>query len=115
MLFDTSIVIDILRKKRGYQYGSISSITLIEVVRGTKDTEMAEVLVLLKQMFQVYDISDDVILVYSKLYNALKQRRKTIADADLIIIATAHAKSEKLLTKDHGFGNLSDIVDIQIE
>lgn len=115
MLFDTSVVIDILRKKREYQYGSISVITLIEVVRGTRDIEMAEVLVLLKQMFQVYDIGDDVILVYSKLYNALKQKRKNIADADLIIIATAHAKNEKLLTKDRNFEALSDIVDITIE
>lgn len=45
MLFDTAIVIDVLRKKREYQYGSISAITVLEVVRGVSDPEMAEVLV----------------------------------------------------------------------
>ncbi|MGD0728783.1 MAG: type II toxin-antitoxin system VapC family toxin [Candidatus Micrarchaeaceae archaeon] len=115
MLFDTSIVIDMLRKKKDYQYGSISTITLLEVIRGTPDTRMAEVLVLLKQMFQVYDIDDNVVLVYSRLYGALKQMRKIVADADLMIISTAHSKNEKLLTKDHGFEVLSNIVDMKIE
>ena len=112
MLFDTSIVIDIMRKRRPYQYGSVSTITLIEFVRGVQEGEMAETLVLLRQMFQVYEIDDDVILAYCKMYRALRQRKQTMADADLIIAATAFAKNEKLAVKDSDFDNVNDIVDL---
>lgn len=112
MLFDTSIVIDMLRKRRPYQYGSISTITLLEAVRGVSESEMVETLSLLKQSFQIYAIDDNVVLVYSKLYKALKQRKQAMKDADLIIAATANAKNENLLVKDKDFDVLSDLIDM---
>ena len=115
MLFDTSIVIDMLRKRRPYQYGSISTITLLEYVRGVPESEMLETLSLLKQSFQIYAIDDNVVLVYSKLYKALKQRKQIMKDADLIIAATAHTKSEKLLVKDKDFDVLSELIDMTRE
>lgn len=112
MLFDTSIVIDMMRKRRPYQYGSISTITLIEFVRGVYEEEMAVKLVLLKQSFKVYDIDDEVVLAYSRMYRALKRSKKTMADADLIIAATAFAKNEKLGVNDSDFDLLEDVVDL---
>ncbi len=112
MLFDTSIVIDVLRKRREYQYGSISTITLLEVVRGVSDPEMMEVLILLKQTYHVYEIDDDVVLAYSKLYKKFKGAGEGIADADLIVAATAYAKNEALHTKDSDFDTLRSLMDV---
>ncbi len=115
MLFDTSIIIDMLKKLRPYQYGAISTITLLEVLRGVSESEMAETLTLLKKSFQVYEIDDSVVLVYSKLYKMLKQRKGKMKDADLIIAATAQAKNERLYARDKDFDVLDDIVDISKE
>ncbi len=112
MLFDTSIVIDMLRRRRPYQYGTISTITVLEVVRGVAESEMIETLLLMKQSFRVYDLDDDVILSYSKLYRTLKERKTKIKDADLIIGSTALAKNEKLLAKDRDFDTLNDFINV---
>ena len=114
MLFDTSVVIDVLRKRRQYEYGAISVVTLLEIVRGIGDGEMAEVLILLRQLYQVYDMDDAVILTYSKLYQGLKAEKKRLADVDMIIAATAHAKGEKLYTKDRDFEVVKELIDVAI-
>ena len=114
MLFDTSIVIDVLKNTRKYERGSISSITLLEIIRGTRDAEMSEVLELLRQMYRVYDLDDDVIRVYSKLYQGLESSKRKFKEHDLIIAATAYAKSEKLITSDNDFKVLKDLLDIGI-
>ncbi len=115
MLFDTNIVIDVLHKRREYRYGAISVMTLIEVVRGVSDPEMVEVLVLLKQSYQVYDFDDGIVLAYSKLYQKFKNAKPRIEDADLLIAATAYAKGEALHTKDNDFKPLRSLMDVVME
>lgn len=115
MLFDTSVVIEMLKKRRQYEYGSISTITLVEIVRGVADSEMAETVTLMKQMFQIYGLDDEVVLAYSRFYQGLKSKKKDIQDADLIIAATAYAKGETLITRDSDFKVLKEMMDIKIE
>ncbi len=115
MLFDTSIVIDVLKKLRPYEYGSISTITLLETIRGTDESKMTEVLVSLQQMYQIYDLDNSIVLAYSRLYRKLKEGKVKIGDADLIIAATAYAKGEVLKTKDSDFDVLLGILDIRKE
>lgn len=104
-LIDTSVLIDNLRKGV-FEVGSISVITLIEVLRGVSREKRKRVKELLERSFDVLSIDNDVVLKYCELYSALKRKGKLIPDADLIIAATAIAKNLTLVTKDRDFERL---------
>ena len=105
MLFDTSVVVEMLRRGE-YREGSISIITLIEVLRGVSGERRRRVKELLEEAFEVHSLSNDVILKYCELYDALKARGELIPDAALLIAATALSKGEVLVTKDKHFERL---------
>lgn len=116
MLLDTSVIVEMMRYRRPYQYASVSSITVVEIVRAFKtESEMVESMNFMRRMFYVYEIDDEVILSYSKLYQALKENKQKMADADLIIAATSLAKNEVLYTKDHDFEAVEKLVNVKIE
>ena len=105
VLLDTSVVVEMLRKGE-YREGSISIITVIEVLRGVRGERRRRVKELLEEAFEVHGLSNDVILKYCELYDALRARGELIPDADLLIAATALSVGETLVTKDKHFERL---------
>jgi hypothetical protein len=104
-LIDTSVLIDNLR--RGvFEEGSISVITLIEVLRGVASEKRDRVKRLLEKSFDVLGIDNKVILKYCELYTSLKEKGQLISDADLLIAATAIANNLVLVTRDKDFERL---------
>ena len=100
VLFDTSVVIDMLKGRRDFSLGSISVITVFELLRGVRDDKRSEVKSMLENSFDVIGMDNRVVLTYCELYSALCKAGRPVEDADLIIAATAKAYGEKLQTKD---------------
>ncbi|MEM2322822.1 MAG: type II toxin-antitoxin system VapC family toxin [Candidatus Bathyarchaeia archaeon] len=86
-----------------FEPGSISVITLIEVLRGVKPEKRDKVKKLLEESFEVLPLSNEVILKYCELYDRLKQRGEIIPDADMLIAATAIVNNIVLITMDRDF------------
>lgn len=101
-LLDTDILIENIRKNV-FETGSISVVTLIEVLRGVKPEKRDRVKKLLEESFEVLSLSNEVILKYCELYDRLKQRGISIPDADLLIAATAIVNNVVLVAKDSDF------------
>lgn len=106
-LFDTSVLIENLRKGV-FEPGSISVITLIEVLRGVKPEKRNKVKEYLENSFEVVPLSNEVILKYCELYELLKQKGTLLPDADLLIAATAITNNATLVTIDKDFERLTD-------
>jgi len=104
-LLDTDAVVELLRRKR-YEAGAISIITLIEVLRGVKPEKRGEVKSLLEESFDVLTLNNKVIETYCRLYQDLKRRGILIPDADLLIAATAMAHNLRLKSGDQHFKRL---------
>ncbi len=104
-LLDTSVVIDNLAKGN-YSPAIISSITLMEVLRGFEDKKRAMIEQLLIESFSVLNIDRNTIEAYCKIYRRLKQEGNLLPDADLIIAATAIAHDLVLETEDNHFSRL---------
>jgi len=104
-LIDTSVLIDNLKRGR-YEEGSISVITLIEILRGTPSRKRNKVKQLLEKSFDILGIDNKVVLKYCDLYALLKQKGLLIPDADLLIAATAIANNLVLVAKDKDFERL---------
>jgi len=107
-LFDTETVIGLLRDRR-YEAGSISIITLIEVLRGLETKKRAKVKELLEESFNLINLGNEVIQTYCNLYHRLKEEGTPIPDADLLIAATAIAHNLTLKTEDQHFKRLRDL------
>ena len=103
-VLDTSIVVELVRK-RSYEAGAISIITLIEVLRGVKAEKISEVKKLLEEAFKVLTLDNKVIETYGKL----KEESETIPDADLLIAATAISHNTTLKTEDKHFQRLKNL------
>ena len=108
VLFDTSIIIDMIRSGE-YRYGSISIISLIEILRGIGGGKRSRVKALFEEVFNIYTIDNRVVEVYCQLYEKLKEAGQLIPDADLIIAATAIAYDEELESRDDHFARLKDL------
>jgi len=106
-LIDTSVLIDNIRKGI-YEEGSISIITLIEILRGTSSRKRIRVKQLLEEGFDVLNIDNKVVLKYCDLYNTLKKKGQLIPDADLLIAATAIVNDLVLVTKDKDFEQVKE-------
>ncbi len=106
-LIDTSVLIDSIRKGI-YEEGSISIITLIEILRGVSLKKRIKVKQLLEESFDVLNIDNKVILKYCDLYNTLKQKGQLIPDANLLIAATAIVNDLVLVTKDKDFERVKE-------
>lgn len=101
-LLDTCVLVDSIR--RGiFKAGSISVITLMEVLRGTKPEKRNRVKELLEESFEILPLDNETILKYCELYDSLRRKGMLIPDADLLIAATAIANNLVLVTKDRDF------------
>jgi len=104
-LIDTSVLIDNLRR-RVFEEGALSVITLIEVLRGVPEDKRENVKYLLEDSYRVLSFDNKVILAYCKLYSELRERGELVPDADLLVAATAVAYDLTLVTKDRHFERL---------
>ena len=115
MIFDTTALIQAVRKKSSFEEGSISIITLIEVLRGIEDEKKREkTAYLLQQAFEIVEVNRDVAHAYLKLYFELKKKGESCSDADELIAATALTKRTILLTSDSGFLKFDPLVKVKL-
>ena len=114
MILDTSIIVDVVRGKREYERGNISTITVMEILRVLSPEKRKEVFRNLNEMYGVYPVDTEVALEYSELYFNLSAKGRKLSDLDLIIASTAKAKTEKIVSKDHDFENLGDQVEVEL-
>ena len=101
-LLDTDSVIDIM-EKNDYVPAIISSITLIEVLRGIEDKKRLRVKRLLEESFSVLSLDNTIIEAYCQIYRKLKHEGNLLPDADLLIAATAIGHDLTLETNDSHF------------
>ncbi len=107
-LLDTDIVIQLLHKKR-FEQGSISVITLVEILRGLEEKKRPQVKELLEESFAVKGLDNRAVLTYCNLYRKLKEAGASVPDADLLIAATAISHNMMLMTGDEHFARLVDL------
>ena len=107
ILLDTDVVIEMLRKRR-YEAGAISIITLIEVLRGLRAEKREKVKELLEESFDVLNINNQVIETYCSIYRNLKEKGVLVPDADILIAATAISNNMALKTSDKHFKELKE-------
>ena len=107
-LLDTGIVIDIM-ETNNYVQAIISSITLLEVLRGIEDKKRLHAKQLLEESFSVLNLDNSIIEAYCQIYRKLKNEGTLLPDADLLIAATAIAHGLTLETKDVHFLRLKPL------
>ncbi len=101
-LFDTDAIVDMLKAEK-YEHGSISVVTLTEILRGVKDDKRGLVKKLLEDSFNAIWLDNDIVQAYCKIYRNLKERGELIPDADILIAATAVSKNLSLISNDMHF------------
>jgi predicted nucleic acid-binding protein len=104
-LLDTGAVIDNM-EKNNYFPAIISTITLIEVLRGIENQKRLSAKQLLEESFSILNLDNSIIEAYCRIYRTLKEEGNLIPDADLLIAATAIAHELTLETKDAHFHRL---------
>jgi len=104
-LLDTSVVLDNIDEDN-YTPAVISIITVLEVLRGLDETKRSSTRQLLKESYTIINLDDLVIEAYCQIYNNLKCEGSLLADADLLIAATAIAHDLILDSKDAHFQRL---------
>ena len=107
-MLDTDKILGLLREKR-YEVGSISIVTLIEILRGLNAKKRPKVKELLEESFNVLGIDNKVIETYCNLYRRLKKEGVSLPDADLLIAATAISHDMTLKTGDEHFERLREL------
>ncbi|MGA3059939.1 MAG: type II toxin-antitoxin system VapC family toxin [Candidatus Bathyarchaeia archaeon] len=118
VIFDSSIVIDALRKKKSvmdliesYAEKERIAITVIskyEILRGTIEKDISLVSELLSQ-FVIYDLEDSGIREAVKSYKRLAEKGKLVNDLDVLIAGIASANNETLITKDKDFLSFENV------
>lgn len=114
VVFDSSILIDVLRKKNfakdlieSYAEKEQIAITVIskyEILRGTTEKDAALVSGLISQ-FVIYDLEDSVVKEAVKAYKRLAEKGKMVNELDILIAGIVAANNETLITKDKDFLN----------
>ncbi len=117
VIFDSSIIIDVLRKKKtvidlieSYSKKEQIAITVIskfEILRGTTEKNADFVAELLSH-FVVYYFEDNAITEAVKAYRKLKEKGKIVNELDVLIAGIAAANNETLMTKDQDFLNFEN-------
>ena len=117
VVFDTSIIIDVLRQRKSAlnllaSYSkketiAITAISKYEILRGTKERNLNLVSQLFTQ-FVIYDFDDSSIEEAIKAYKKLKDKGKMTNELDLLIEGIATANNETLITKDRDFLNFEN-------
>jgi predicted nucleic acid-binding protein len=96
-------------RTRKHETGAISTITLIEILRGIDADKRPKAKTLLEETFNHLAIDNKVILNYCDLYDKLKKQGTLVPDADLLIAATATTHNVQLKTKDEHFKRLEKL------
>lgn len=107
-LLDTDIIIELLRKRK-YEAGAISIITLIEILRGIDAKKRAKIKALLEETFNIENLDNKTIETYCNLHQNLKKQGEPLPDADLLIAATAISHNMSLKTTDQHFQRLKNL------
>ena len=107
-LLDTDVLIEMLKEKK-HGAGIISSVTLIEILRGLETKKRPKVKQLLEESFNLLRIDNKTMETYCTLYHKLKEEGASLPDADLLIAATAIAYNLPLETKDEHFQRLKPL------
>ncbi len=107
-LLDTGVIIDNLAKDN-YVPAVISTITVMEVLRGFEDKKRIQMRKLLTESYDILNISTNIIEAYCEIYRKLKKEGSLLPDADLIIAATAIAHNLVLETNDVHFQRLKTV------
>ncbi|MCX6649116.1 MAG: PIN domain-containing protein [Candidatus Bathyarchaeota archaeon] len=105
-LIDSDALIDNIRLGATDE-GTISVITLLEVLRGVDEGKRREVKELLEASYRVKGVDNEVVLLACSLYGKVKKAGEPVPDADLIIAATAIASDLPLETGDAHFQRLT--------
>ena len=90
-------------KKDNYAPALISSITLMEVLRGIDDKRRFQIRTFLEESYSILNLDNSIIETYCKIYRKLKEEGNLLPDADLIIASTAIAHNLVLETNDAHF------------
>jgi len=104
-LIDTGVVIDSLQYDTP-KTGSISVITLLELLRGVAEDKRSELKTHLEGCYPVLGLDNDAVLEYCRVFESLRSRGELIPEADIIIAATAISKGMELETDDKHFTRL---------
>jgi predicted nucleic acid-binding protein len=114
VIFDSSIIIDVLRKKKSakdliesYAEKERIATTVIskyEILRGTTEKDSGLVSGLLSQ-FVIYDFEDNVVREAVKAHKRLAEKGKMVNELDVLIAGIVAANNETLITKDKDFLN----------
>lgn len=114
VVFDSSIIIDALRRKKnavnliesylGKEQIAITIINKYEILRGTTVKDASFVSGLLRQ-FIIFDFDDSAIDEVVKAYKDLTAKGKMVNELDLIIAGIVAANNETLITRDKDFLN----------
>jgi hypothetical protein len=114
VIFDSSIIIDALRKKKSakeliesYAEKEQIAITVIskyEILKGTTEKDADLVSGLLNQ-FVIYDFEDSVVVEAVKAHKKLVGKGKMVNELDVLIAGIAATNNETLITKDNDFLN----------
>ena len=115
VVFDSSLVIDALKKKKAArdliasnaekERIAITIISKYEILRGTDPKDFNLVTEWLDQ-FVVYDMDDNALEEIVKAYKKLADKGKLINELDILIAGIASANNEILITTDKDFLNL---------
>jgi len=104
-LLDTTVVLELLESRK-YRAGSISIVTILEILRGLEAGKREKVKELLEESFQVLALDNEVVKTYCSLYRKLKDVGSQVPDADLLIAATAMSHDMTIETRDEHFKRL---------
>ena len=117
VIFDSTIIIDALRKKKtamdlveSYSKKERIAITVIskvEVLRGTTKKNLGFAKELLSH-FVVYDFEDNAVNEAVKASKKLKENGKMVNELDVLIASIAATLNETLITKDKDFLNFEN-------
>jgi len=114
VVFDSSIIIDALRKKKAAidliksysrkEQIAITAISKYEILRGTSEKNASLTSEFLGQ-FVVYDFDDFALSEAVNAYKRLKEKGRMVNEFDLLIAGIVTTHNETLITVDRDFLN----------
>jgi len=117
VILDTSVIIDVSRKKKyaleliaSYQEKEQIATTIItqyEMLRGTPEPYINYITDLLNR-FVILDFGTDALNETVKIYKKLKEKGTLINELDIMIAGIATTNNQTLITKDKDFQNLEN-------
>ena len=132
MIFDTSVVVKILKDKKFFEKIKknineeirLTSISVYELLRGAvykkfRDNSERELNVILKviESLEILPFSEKEAKISAILWGKLRKNGIAVNDADVMISSTAISNNEKLLTIDKDFEKIKKVepkLDVEI-